>query len=223
MVKWCACCLTVCVCFIRTRNTNAIPASSTRLHYTCKASSVRLLTRRVAISMHEPLLVYLPQDNSLTTNPDAELVVSRIASQLGSLLHKSDDEFWDAVDANAPGLATTLDSYLCHTQCAPPATHHPPSHHHPRRPFDRAPSTAFPPSAARQHLARNVFLTCLRLYEQTCTSTSLLLPVRCMIFAHTVNVCAHVTGPVLPSQIDGTPPHEQRCCMIAACLPSPSC
>ena len=76
--------------------------------------------------------MYLPQDNSLTTNPDAELVVSRIASQLNSLLHKPDDAFWETVDANAPNLATTLDSYLCHTQCAALASNSPPTTpHHP--------------------------------------------------------------------------------------------
>lgn len=65
--------------------------------------------------MAPAFLQYLPQDNSLATNPDAEQVVSQISSQLGALLHKDDDAFWDAVEANQQ-LAACLDSYLCHIQ-----------------------------------------------------------------------------------------------------------
>ncbi len=66
--------------------------------------------------MAHAFLQYLPQDNSLATNPDAEQVVATIGNQLGALLHKDDDAFWEAVEASASALATCLDSYLCHMQ-----------------------------------------------------------------------------------------------------------
>lgn len=157
--------------------------------------------------MPEPLLLYLPQDNSLITNPDAELVVSRIAGQLGSLLSKPDDAFWETVDANAPGLATTLDSYLCHTQYAllstqiptpqhpPPGAHttSPMAPHYHRLPHDNnSPATSFSPACACTHA------------------------VCCQPTASTITHHCH-TGPAHPTRPNGMAPPEPPCSTTAAC------
>lgn len=70
-----------------------------------------LLAPKMAMANGGRFLAYLPHDNSIGGNPDAESVVQAINDELEDLLASDDATFWGVADRDA-SLQACLDSYL---------------------------------------------------------------------------------------------------------------